>query len=328
MSNITKTSSNIHIDGRADFAVAIFLIDYLRTSTHQNNLSFPSIILELLMYKLQESAAYKKPSIIYSTPIHYLKQLCLDINPTILVPALADVLNKYTLEDVLQNPRAYTSYFLNITPHTLSQENIENNVQCFNPFLPSIVSRLLNFPFYISITSGNKTLPKQHPHATSILTSNTGIQLHWQNGHCLVSANIMDISHFEKLDINNFVPTTPLHLENIKQYVKHLDQEMTRSTKMCHTTKKILQKYMLTEKKTYTDMLEIYFNYLNRSIKKPSKYFDTLYGTQPLFRNTGTHDVINGLIDALARLLTLGEPLDITINHIKKDNVSSIPPTS
>ncbi|MDF1683821.1 MAG: hypothetical protein P1U36_04100 [Legionellaceae bacterium] len=326
--NITNSPSNIHIDNRADFAVAIWLIDYLRTTTHQKNTCIPSIILEPLLHKLQENAAYENTSVGYLTPIKYLKQLCLETDPNILVPALADVLNQLTLEYILNNPRGYTSYFLNITPHTLSQKNIERNTRCLNPLLPSIISRVFELPFYISTTSDKKTLPKKHPHSTPMLDSSTGIKLHWQNGYCLVSADIADISHFKSLDQTNIPPTTPLHLNNIHRHVNHLSQESTRSIEMYHTTKNKLAKYMTTEKKTYSDILKIYFEHLNRSIKQPSKYFDTLDGTQAFYQNTATHGITHGLKEAIARLLTLGEQLDLTTHPTEQSGSNYITPAA
>ena len=326
--NITNVPSNIHIDNRADFAVAIFLIDYLRTTTHQKNQPLADTMLEPTLNKLQENNAYKKPSKGYLTPIKYLKELCLKTDPNILVPAFADVLNQLTLEYILKNLRAYTSYFLNITSHTLSQQNIESNPQCLNPLIPSVISRLLELPFHISTTSDNKILPKKHPHSAPMLTSSTGIKLHWQNGRCLVSTDIADVAHFKNLDKIKFSPTTPLRLDNIEHYVKHLHQETRRSIEIYKTTQNNLTKYVITEKKTHSDMLKIYFDHLNRSIKNPSKYYDTTHGTQAFFHNTATHSIPHGLIGAMTRLLTLGEQLDMTTSHTQKSNYTYITPAA
>lgn len=316
--NLTVGSHNIHIDGRADFAVAVWLIDYLRTTTHQKNKDLPSILLEPLLHKLQENTAYEKPSVGYLTPIKYLKQLCLETDPNILVPALADRLNQLTIDFILNNSRAYTSSFLNITPHTLSQKNIERNPRCLNPLLPSIISRLLNLPFYISTTSDNKTLPKKHPHATPMLDRSTGIKLHWHKGQCFVSAYLIETStaYFKNIDITKFKPTAPLHLKNAQQHLKHLTQETIRSNELYHATKTKLTKYMNTEKKSHADMLKIYFEHLNRSIKQPSRYFDTLHGTQDFFENTPTCGLDHGIEGAITRLLTLGEQLDMATHPI------------
>jgi hypothetical protein len=326
--NITNVPSNIHIDNRADFAVAVFLIDYLRTTTHQKNQYIPDILLEPLLHKLQENIAYEKPSIGYLTPIKYLTTLCLKTDPNILVPALADVLNQLTLECVLKNLRAYTSYFLNITPHTLSQKNIESNARCLNPLMPSVISHLLELPFHISTTSDNKTLPKKHPNSAPMLALSTGIKLHWQDGRCLVSTDITDVAHFKNLDETNFPPTTPLRLDNIEHYVKHLYQEATRSIDIYNTTQNNLTKYVTTEKKPHSDMLKIYFDHLNRSIKNPSKYFDTTHGTQTFFQNTASHSVPHALIGAITRLLTLGEQLDMTTSHTEKSDYACIAPAA
>tara|TARA_R110002126_G_scaffold1051_1_gene6397 strand:- start:19094 stop:20137 length:1044 start_codon:yes stop_codon:yes gene_type:complete len=317
--NITDASLNIHVDGRADFAVAIWLIDHLQTTTHQKNKCLPNILLESLLNNLQENTAHQKPSVGYLTPIKYLKQLCLETDPNILIPALADILNQQTLEYILKNSRAYTSYFLNITPHTLSQKNIERNARCLNPLLPSIISHLLALPFYISISSDNKTLPKKHPNSTPMLDRSTGIKLHWHNGQCFVSTYLTETStsYFKNIDITKFKPTAPLHLKNAQQHLKHLTQETTRSNDMYHATKTKLTKYMATEKKSHTDMLKIYFDHLNRSIKQPSKFFDTLHGTQHFFQNTPTCGINHGIEGAITRLLTLGEQLDMTTHPIE-----------
>jgi len=290
---------NMHVDFRADFAVALWLIDYLRTTTHQK-------------YNV-----LKKPSAGYLTPIKYLKQLCLDTDPNSLVPALVDVLNQITLNHILKNSRAYTSYFLNITPHTLSENNIQSNPQCLNPLLPSIISKLTNLPFYIATTSGNKTLPKQHPQLAPLLSSSTAIKLHWHNGHCLVSTDIMDGTYFKHFDTTNPPPTTPLRLDNLEHYIKHLKQETRRTNDVYHVTRNKLTKYMSTEKKTEGDLLSVYFDFLNKSFKQPSKYFDTLHGTQAFFRQAAASGIPDDLKGTITRLLTLGEQLDMTSNPNK-----------
>lgn len=313
---MTNVPFNIHIDHRADFAMAIFVIDYVQTATHQKKPYISDSMLKLILHQLEKNKAYQKPSINYLTPMKYLKELCLKTDPNILVPALAVIFNQWTLSYIFKNLRSYSSYFLNITPHTLSQKNIENNAQCLNPLMPSIISRLLELPFHISTTSDNKTLPKKHPHTAAELTSNTGIKLHWQNGHCLVSADIIGAPYFKNLDKIHFPPTTPSQIGNIEHCIKHLSQEVMRSIKIYNETKNTLSKYVTTEKKTHTDMLNYYFGHINWSIKNPSKYFDTTHGTQLFFKNLASEGITHTLEAAITRLLALGEPLDITTHHL------------
>ncbi|MDF1827899.1 MAG: hypothetical protein P1U39_06425 [Legionellaceae bacterium] len=322
-----STSINMHVEFRADFAVALWLVDYLRrTTTHQKNLCVTEIILEPLLEKLQAVKAFKKPSVGYLTPIKYLKQLCLDTDLNLLVPALVDVLNQITLNHILKNSRAYTSYFLNISPHTLSENNIRSNPQCLNPLLPSIILQRTNLPFYITTTSGKKTLPKKHPQSTPLLPTSTGIKLDWQNGHCLASTDIIDDNYFKNFDTTNPPPTSPLCLENLEHYIKHLKQETTRSNDVYHVTRNKLVKYMSAEKKTDGDLLGVYFDFLNKSFKQPSKYFDTLHGTQAFFMQAAVSDSPDDLKGTITRLLTLGESLDMTTTPNKVSALSASTP--
>lgn len=314
MKNKTNTPTNVHIDFRADFAVALWLIDYLRTTKtiHHEHPIMTEIVLEPLLQTLQANPIFKKPSIGYLTPIQYLKQLCLNIDPNILVPALVNVLNQITLDSILKNSRAYTSFFLNITPHTLSEENIRNNHQCLNPLLPSVISKATNLSFNIITTSENKILPKKHPQPTPMLSPSTSIKLYWQNGRCFVSTDIIDSAHFKNLDKTNPPPTTPLHLDNLEHYIKHLKQEATRSIDVYHATRSKLIKYLSAEKKTDADLLRTYFDYLNKNFKQPSKYFDTLHGTQAFFMQSSTYNIPDDLKGTITRLLALGEQLDMS----------------
>ena len=327
------TPSIFYMDGRADVAVAVFLIDYLLTTTHQKNPHLPEILLKPLLKKLQEDTSLEKPSLGYLTPIKYLQHLCLTTNPNHLVPALADVLNQLTLDYLRNHARAYTSAFLNTTPHTLSSENLKQNPSCLNPWIPSVISRLLKLPFYISETEANKTLPKTSPDSNNTSVPGTGIQLHWYGGQCFVSARIQLKSHFENLDHDLFPTRTAFIPEDITQHIQHVSQEAERSTNAYNTTKNQLNKYFITEKTSTSMILNIYLNYLNQSkhTEHPSAYFDTTFGTQDFFQHAPPpkaalapskkardNGLREGLINALARLLTLGEQLDMTATLTEK----------
>jgi len=344
VTHTTHTPSNICIDGRADFAVAIFLIDYLLTSTHQKNKHLADVLLKPLLKKLQETTPHGKPSIGYLTPIKYLQQLCLETNPNRLVPAFADVLNQLTLNYLLKNSREYTSAFLGTSPHTLSEEQLENNPLCLNPWMPSVISRLLELPFHISETAESKTLQKKHPYPHLKSPASTGIKLHWHGEQCFVSAEIQVKVHFETLDQHLFSPRNPFLSTNTSQHIQYVSQEASRSSEAYNTTKKQLTKYFETEKTSTPAVLKIYLNHLNQNkhLEQPSSYFDTTYGTQTLLnhaapknytaftpsRSTSDNRLREKLIETLARLLTLGEQLDMAATHHEKNEYSYAPSTN
>jgi len=327
--NMTNRPSNIYIDGRADIAVAVFLIAYILTTTHQKKQQLADILLKPLLNKLQENTSLEKPSMGYLTPIKYLQQLCLETDPNSLVPALADVLNQLTLEHVLQNPCEFTRYFVDITPHTLSEENIENNPRCLNPLIPSVIARLLDLPFNISKTSDNKTLQKKHPHSNSTLEPNTGIKLHWQGGECLASANILGAPHFKNMDKTLFPPRAVLLAENIQQQIRYVSQETLRSAENYDDTKNKLNKYLTKED---VDARNIYFDYLNQPehTEQPPAHLGTAHGTQDFYQpavtgnsvTTHGHDLDERLEEALTRLLISGAKLNIRASHTEKPHRS------
>lgn len=326
MMHTTNISSNIHINGRADIAVAVFLIDHLRTTTHQKKQQLADVLLKPLLNKLQENTSCETPSVGYLTPIKYLQQLCLETEPNILVSALADVLSQLTLDYIRQNPREFAPYFLNITPHTLSEQNIESNPRCLNPMIPVVISHIIKLPFDIYETSDNKTLPKKYPHSNSIHKLNTSIKLHWQGGECLASVNILDTAHFKNINNTLFPPRTPLIAKNIQQQKRYVLQEMARLTENYRDTKQNLNKYI---KKENLNMLKIYFDYLNQNkhTHQSPTDFGVTHGTQKFYQSAVTdtpvathgYDRDEKLKQALTRLLISGEQLNIRGSQTEKN---------
>ena len=322
----TCTPSSIHINGQADYAVSILLIDYLLTPMLQKKQRLTDVFLKPLLKTLDEDCS--------------LEMLCSKTDPNKLVPAFADINNQVTLDYLLKHSRSYTSAFLSTSPHTLSSEQLQQNPKCLNPWMPSVMSRLLDFPFHITETTTNKTLQKKYPSSGFATPASTGIKLLWTADQCFVPAQIQFKSHFKNLDKTCFPPRKLLQLNGLEQQIQHISHEASRSEEAYNTAKQKLEKYFITEKTSTSNIRDIYLDYLNKSkhLESPSGYFDTLHGTQNLFQhvppknpiiapvtNTFSDTLRNDLIAALARLVILNERLDIYPEHTEKTTTVFMP---
>ena len=328
-----KSPGLIHTDGRSDLACAIMLIDRFLAPTLGSDDDLASM---LLSHVFHDAPNHPRPpgSPDFLTPSKYMQQVCLQHdNLGGLIESLSLTLKRLAIEHILNNQRYYHAFF-NHSNQPLSGETLQRDNHRINPWLMRALSNILPLEFVLIETQDKKSLAKRHDGLNS-KTSHPQVIMHWQGNRCVIAATVMFSSWFDSINVNSLnVP--PLSQEAIASYSTRASEQIARLEKENHAT---LKKYHLTRHRLSSmiakqdvseqEVLSLYIHALAQqsdsiALKKhlgteygTQHFFERLQGQYPLFKTDSVNAVspsgiLDGLIDALARSITLGDMPDIT----------------
>ncbi len=328
-----KSPGLIHTDGHGDLACAIMLIDRFLAPTLRSDDDLASILLSNLFHDVPN---HPRPpgSPDFLTPSKYMQQLCLQQgNLGSLVESLALTLKCLAIDHILNNPRYYQALF-NHPNKPLSGETLQRDSHALNPWIVHAISNVLPLEFVLLETQEKKSLAKRHDGPNS-KASSPQVIMHWQGNTCVIAAHVMFSAWFDSINAKS-LNVRPLSLEALASYSTRaseksaiLEKENRATLQKYHLTRHRLSGMIAKQNLSEKEVLSLYIHSLaqqNDSIARKKylgtehgnqHFFEHLQGQHPLFKNDSvnppsTSGILNGLIDALARSITLGDMPDIT----------------
>ena len=337
----TKHVGHIDLNGQGVSALAITIIDHFLAPTRRGDDELAKIILTHLLYYFPHHPRLKDvPD--FLTPAKYLQQLCLQPDLlTTLIELLSLTLKHIAIDYILTHPDNYHDLF-NHPAKLLHAEALQNDRWGLNPWIVHALANSLPLNIILHETQDKKNIARRYSWSHQDTLSSQVI-MHWQGNQCKISAHV-EFSNWFKALTPLSIQIPPLSFEMITAFSKRaqeqtiqLEKRETRLLEKYHLIQQRLNNMITKQHLSETDVLTLYLQSFTPQqdalrFKRP---MNTQYGSQyffeclksrhsnfaeetfaPIKQNT----LLDGLTDALARAITLGDINDITqkMKHIEE----------